>query len=63
MEVETFLVWASCWRRGTPSIETTEFRWVTEPEAVSMEFCRTHIRKVLEAFRLYRMPGALLAFH
>jgi len=47
----------------TPSIETTDFRWVTEEEAVALPLFRAHVRKVPEAFRLHRMPGAPPAFH
>ncbi len=47
----------------TPSIETTDFRWVTEEEAVALPLFRAHVWKVPEAFRLHRMPGAPPAFH
>lgn len=46
-----------------PSIETTDFRWVTEQEAMALPLFRAHIHKVPEAFRLHRMPGAPPAFH
>jgi ADP-ribose pyrophosphatase YjhB (NUDIX family) len=47
----------------TPSIETTEFRWVTPDEAASLELFRSHIYKVPEVFRLHADPGAAAAFH
>ncbi len=47
----------------TPSIETTDFRWVTEEEATALPLFRSHVWKVPEAFRLHRMPSAPPAFH
>jgi 8-oxo-dGTP pyrophosphatase MutT (NUDIX family) len=55
-----------CERLGgelTPSHETTDFRWVTEPEAMALTLYRSHVRKVPEAFRLHRSPDAPAAFH
>jgi ADP-ribose pyrophosphatase YjhB (NUDIX family) len=55
-----------CQRLGgelTPSHETTDFRWVTEEEAVALPLYRSHVRKVPEAFRLHRRPDAPTAFH
>jgi hypothetical protein len=45
------------------SNETTDFRWVTEDQAKELTLFRTHVRKVPEAFRLHRQPGAAPAFH
>jgi 8-oxo-dGTP pyrophosphatase MutT (NUDIX family) len=47
----------------TPSIETTDFRWVTEPEATALPLYRSHVYKVPEAFRLRRLPDAPTSFH
>jgi 8-oxo-dGTP pyrophosphatase MutT (NUDIX family) len=55
-----------CERLGgelTPSIETTDFRWVTEEEAMALPLYRSHAQKVPEAFRLHRRPDAPTAFH
>jgi ADP-ribose pyrophosphatase YjhB (NUDIX family) len=45
------------------SIETSDFRWATEPEAVALELYRSHVYKVPAAFRMHRDPGAGAAFH
>jgi ADP-ribose pyrophosphatase YjhB (NUDIX family) len=45
----------------TPSIETTEFRWVTVAEAAELELYRSHRLKVPEVFRLRSRAEA--AFH
>ncbi len=47
----------------TPSIETTDFRWVTEEEALALPLFRSHNGTIPEAFRLHRTPGAPPAFH
>lgn len=47
----------------TTSSETTDFRWVTEEEAMVLPLHGAHVRKVPEAFRLHRLPGAPSAFH
>jgi ADP-ribose pyrophosphatase YjhB (NUDIX family) len=47
----------------TPSIETTDFRWATEEEAMALPLFRTHVRKVPAAFESHRHPDAPTAFH
>jgi 8-oxo-dGTP pyrophosphatase MutT (NUDIX family) len=47
----------------TPSIETTDFRWVTEEEAMALPLFRTHLKKVPAAFLARRHPDAPIAFH
>jgi ADP-ribose pyrophosphatase YjhB (NUDIX family) len=47
----------------TPSLETTDFRWVTEEEAAMLTLYRSHVRKVPAAFRLHGAPGQPTEFH
>jgi ADP-ribose pyrophosphatase YjhB (NUDIX family) len=60
-----YIVFA-CERLGgelTRSLETSDFRWVTEEEAGALNLYRSHVHKVPEAFRTHRSPQAGAAFH
>jgi ADP-ribose pyrophosphatase YjhB (NUDIX family) len=41
----------------TVTEETTDARWVTEPEALALPLFRSHVHKVPTAFRLHRTGG------
>jgi len=47
----------------TASLETTDFRWVTEEEAAMLTLYRSHALKVPAAFRLHRAPDQPTEFH
>ena len=47
----------------TPSIETTDFVWVTEEEALGVPLFRSHKKKVPAAFAAHRDPHAPTPFH
>jgi ADP-ribose pyrophosphatase YjhB (NUDIX family) len=62
----TYYLLFECERLGgelTPSLETSDFRWVTPAEAAALPLFRSHVYKVPEAFRLHATPDAPTAFH
>ena len=46
-----------------PSIETTDFLWATEDEAMALPLFKTHVKKIPAAFRAHREPNGATAFH
>jgi ADP-ribose pyrophosphatase YjhB (NUDIX family) len=47
----------------TPSVETTDFVWVTEDQAMKLDLFRTHTKKVPAAFHAHHHPDEPTAFH
>jgi ADP-ribose pyrophosphatase YjhB (NUDIX family) len=47
----------------TPSIETTDFVWATEEQAMALPLFRTHLKKVPLAFAAHRDPSGPTPFH
>jgi ADP-ribose pyrophosphatase YjhB (NUDIX family) len=64
--VQAYYLVFECERLGgelTPSIETTDFRWLSPDELESVPLYRTHRFKVPEALRMHANPDAPTIFH